>query len=626
MSDYKTLNEMFQYTLKKFGNNKVFFSKNSNKKFEGISFVETYRLAENLALSLYELGLKPGDKVALIADNRLEWTIADMAILLNGACDVPRGTDSTPQEIQFIIEHSETKFCFIENEKILKNISTFLESIDLKKIIIMDKKFRSNDDKIVGLYTLIDRGEKLRNSLLYDLKIRTKNVTEDDLYTIIYTSGTTGTPKGVMLTHKNMVFNITAVNPMVGVKSKDRALSILPVWHVFERAVMYLLMANGSGIYYTNVRDLREDFLKVKPTFMASAPRLWENLYLGIKSKLEKSEPYRQFLFNTGFEVSKMFKQGLDYLQGKNLKQNKESDVEIMGNTALSLFGAVNLYLPSKAFDMLLFSKIREALGGEMRATISGGGALPPHVDEFFNIIGIPVLEGYGMTECSPVISCRHKDKVVQGTVGLPLKGCEVKILNDKGGEVEIGELGVIHVKGPQVMKGYYKNEEATKNVLKEGWLNTGDLGFFSHNGMLSVRGRVKDTIVLLGGENVEPAPIENLLIEDSFISQVIVVGQDRKYLTALIWPNYDKLKENRFSVNDEKGDLNKNVEVRQHYMNILKSTVSSANGFKSFEKVNDFRFLPKPFEVGVEITSLYKMKRKVIHEKYESLIASMYI
>lgn len=624
MSDYKTLNEMFHFILKKFGNNKMFFSKSSDGKFEGISFAEMYRLAENLALSLLELGLEQGSKVGLIADNRLEWTIADIAVLLNGACDVPRGTDSTPQEIQFILEHSESKICFVENEKVLRNISPFLESLELKKIIILDKKFRSNDDKIVGLYSLINHGETLRNSLLYELKRRSKSVTEDDLYTIIYTSGTTGTPKGVMLTHKNMIFNVTAVSPIIGLKPKDRALSILPIWHVFERAVMYVLMSHGSSIYYTNIRELRNDFLKVKPTFMASAPRLWENLYTGIKSKLEKAEPYRQLLFNTGYEVNKLFKQGLNYLQGKNLKLKKESDVEAMSNTALSLIGAVNLFLPSKAFDALLFSKIREALGGEMKATISGGGALPPHVDEFFNVIGIPVLEGYGMTECSPVISCRHKDKLVQGTVGYPLKGCEVKILNEKGEELEPGELGTIYVRGPQVMKGYYKNEEATRNVLKEGWLNTGDLGFLSRDGMLTVKGRVKDTIVLLGGENVEPAPIESLLLENTFISQVIIIGQDKKSLTALVWPNLDKIREYGFPV-EEKRDLNKNVAVRQHYMNILKNTISSLNGFKSFERVNDFRFLPKPLEVGDELTTLHKIKRKVVYENYAKLINDMY-
>jgi long-chain acyl-CoA synthetase len=280
--------------------------------------------------------------------------------------------------------------------------------------------------------------------------------------------------------------------------------------------------------------------------------------------------------------------------------------------------------VPSKILDAVVFSKIREALGGELKGTISGGGALPAHVDEFFNVIGIPVYEGYGMTECAPIISVRNVGKIVQGSVGFCPPGTEVKILDDKGEEVPTGKMGVIHVRGPQVMKGYYKNKEATDKVLKDGWLNTGDLGFKSFNGTLSVRGRVKDTIVLLGGENVEPVPIENLLLESPFVNQVIVVGQDQKSLGALIYPDKEKLIEAGFDVKDGE-DLNKNSKVVQHFTKIIKEIVSSENGFKGFEKVTDFRFLPKPMEVGDELTNLFKMKRNVITDKYANLIKDMY-
>jgi long-chain acyl-CoA synthetase len=309
---------------------------------------------------------------------------------------------------------------------------------------------------------------------------------------------------------------------------------------------------------------------------------------------------------------------------GNQLQTQREDELEKIPKLATAAFTAANLFIPSRVMDNVVFSKIRDALGGELRGTISGGGALPSHVDEFFNVIGIPVYEGYGMTECAPIISVRSTGKVVQGSVGFSPAGTEVKVLNDKGEEVGLGELGVIHVKGPQVMKGYYKNQEATDKVLKNGWLNTGDLGFKSYNGTLSVRGRVKDTIVLLGGENVEPVPIENLLLESPFIHQVMVVGQDQKSLGALIYPNLEKLTEAGFEVKQGE-DFNKNSKVTQLFAKIIKESISTNNGFKSFEKVTDFRFLPKVMEIGDEITNLYKMKRNVITEKYTALIKDIY-
>ncbi|MCS6972791.1 MAG: AMP-binding protein, partial [Leptospiraceae bacterium] len=294
--------------------------------------------------------------------------------------------------------------------------------------------------------------------------------------------------------------------------------------------------------------------------------------------------------------------------------------------TLESLAIAAALYIPAQLADRVVFSKIREALGGRFRGSISGGGALPAHVDEFFNVIGIPVYEGYGMTECSPIISVRTEGRIIQGSVGFVPNGTEVAILNEKGERVPTGEKGVIHVRGPQVMKGYYKNPEATAKALSpDGWLNTGDIGFFSYNNTLSIRGRAKETIVLLGGENVEPVPIENKLLEDAQINQVIVVGQDKKTLTALIWPNLEKVKEVTGMEIDPKSDLNANAALREHFSKIIKRQISAENGFKSFERITDFRFLPKPMEVGDELTNLLKMKRNVIAEKYAPLIESMY-
>ncbi|GBF49265.1 long-chain-fatty-acid--CoA ligase [Leptospira ryugenii] len=623
MKNFSTLNDVFYYTKNRYGSKELFFSKDNQKQFKGTTFADAFRKAENVGLALLQFGLKPGDKVGLMADNRLEWAIADMAVLLNGAVDVPRGSDSTPQEIQYILEHSESKYCFVEHQKLYESLKPILGSTKVEKVIVLDPQFSSKDPNVHSLAELVQMGEEYRKNLP-SLELRAKQTKPDDLFTIIYTSGTTGMPKGVMLTHQNMVYNVLKVPPRVGLVSGDRALSILPVWHIFERAIDYALYAEGASIAYTNVRDLRDDFTKIQPTFMASAPRLWENLYLGIKQKLEKAPETRRKLFEFAYDVCKKWKDATDYLAGNKLLTTEENPFERAKNTALALANSINLFFLAKLLDGIVFSKIRDVLGGKLHGTISGGGALPAHVDEFFNVIGIPVYEGYGMTECAPIISVRSVGKVVQGSVGSWPEGTAVKILNDAGEIVPKGKMGIIHVKGPQVMKGYYKNEEATNKTLKDGWLNTGDLGFISFNDTLSVRGRVKDTIVLLGGENVEPVPIENLLLENALINQVIVVGQDQKSLTALVWPDKERMKEAGLSFSEGE-DFNQNKEVRAFYQNIIKKQISSENGFKSFEKLTDFRFLPKAMEVGDELTNLFKMKRNVIHDKYKNLIQSMY-
>ncbi|MCW7497176.1 long-chain fatty acid--CoA ligase [Leptospira levettii] len=623
MKNFTTLNDVFYYAKRTYGSKEMFFAKDNAKNFKGRTFSDIFHEAENLALSLLQMGLQPGDRIGLMADNRTEWAIADIATLLNGAVNVPRGSDSTAQEIEYILSHSESKYCFVEHEKLYDMLKPILSNTKVEKVIILDPNFASKDSFAISLTSLVKEGESLRKNLP-SLELRSKQVKPDDLFTIIYTSGTTGMPKGVMLTHQNMVYNVVKVPPRVGLRSSDRTLSILPVWHIFERAIDYAIIAEGASIAYTNIRDLRDDFQKIKPSFMASAPRLWENLYLGIKQKLEKAPENKKKLFDFAYDICKKFKDGQDYLAGNKLLTKEESPFERMKNTTLSIGYVLNLFLLAKVLDGLVFSKIRDVLGGHLIGTISGGGALPSHVDEFFNVIGIPVYEGYGMTECAPIISVRSVGHVVQGSVGKWPDGTVVRVVNEQGESVPKGKMGVIHIKGPQVMKGYYKNEEATKKAIVDGWMNTGDLGFISFNDTLSVRGRVKDTIVLLGGENVEPVPIENLLLENALINQVIVVGQDQKSLTALIWPDKDRMKEAGLQWKDGE-DLNQNKDVRLYYQNIIKKQISSENGFKSFEKLSDFRFLPKAMEVGDELTNLFKMKRNVIHDKYKDLIKSMY-
>ena len=456
MSGYRTINDVFYEAAKVYGKKNLFYGKNEKKEFVGTDFGTALKNAENFAIGLIDWGLKPLEKVAQLADNRVEWITCDMAVLIAGCTNVPRGTDVTTDEIKYILPHAECRICIVENEATLKKLQSVIKDTQVEMIVVMDKNFKGTGDKLFTLQQIIERGEKLREEKLPELKERTEAVNPDDLFTIIYTSGTTGMPKGVMLSHANMVYNINEVPKAIGLRPDDSMMSLLPVWHIFERAVDYGAIAKGIPIYYTNVRDVRDDFGKVKPTFMPSAPRLWESLYQGIMTRIEKSEPARKMMFEAAYNITKQYKKAADYLAGNELATKPETDGEKLSRTAQAAVIAANLFIPAKLADRIVFSKIRDAMGGRFRGTISGGGALPAHVDEFFNVIGIPVYEGYGMTECAPIISVRTEGRIVQGTVGFVPNGTEVAILNGKGERVRTGEIGVIHVRGPQVMKGYY--------------------------------------------------------------------------------------------------------------------------------------------------------------------------
>jgi long-chain acyl-CoA synthetase len=637
------LPELFQQSAEKFGSRPAFVSKDESKTYKPTTFQELYDLGINFAEALVDLGVQARENVALLADNRLEWIIADYGILMAGAADVPRGTDITDSEIVYILNHCEAKVILIENDKMLekfqKNKSQFEHA---KTVIVMDKK--STATGVLKLYELIEKGKELRSKGSKKAEERMKGIKPDDLFTIIYTSGTTGMPKGVMLMHSNMLHQTSVIlSDMMQIQKEERMLSILPVWHVFERVFEYLAIAAGCSTYYTNVRDLRDDMKKAKPTFMASAPRLWESIYNGIYTRIsdpKQTPAIRRGLFKVAYFCSKHFQSALRFIKGNEVDYTGRNPIislfrGIWNLVVLILLAPFNLLL-----DILVLSKIREATGGALKASVSGGGALQKHVDAFFNDIGINVLEGYGMTETSPVISVRTFKNLVQGSVGSITPQTEVQIRDDHGKILthmdsnqkmiagKLGQRGVIHVRGPQVMKGYYKNPETTAKVLKDNWMDTGDIGMFNYKKTLTITGRAKDTVVLLGGENVEPVPIENKLSESPYIFQVMIVGQDQKNLGAIIVPDFDQLKEwaKENGITDvEPAKLIENPKVIDFYKKEIKALNNTKTGFKSFEQVTPFFLITKQFEVGEELTNLHKMKRHLITEKYKNKITALY-
>ena len=635
------LAEVYKEAAQKYGDKGAFYSKDEKKKYQPASFKFVHENCMALAEELINMGINARENIGLMADHRLEWAIVDCGILSAGAANVPRGTDVTETELEYILNHSEAKLVFVEHDKMLEKLIKVRPRLpNVKTIVVMDPKAKA--EGALKLQDLIEKGKKLRESGSKKAETRILQIKDGDLFTLIYTSGTTGQPKGVMLSHKNMLFQLTDVLPVIDLGDEERMMSILPVWHIFERVFMYGSVHVGGATYFTNVRDMRDDFQKCKPTFMASAPRLWESIYMGIYSKIndpKQTPPFKKALFNTAYFFSKNYHKAARFISGNEVDYEGRNLILSMFRGIFSLVQVIVLFLPYKLFDLIVLSNIRKATGGELKATVSGGGALQRHVDAFFNDIGLNVIEGYGMTETAPVISCRTFDKMVMGSVGpvaprteLQLRAFDGNVITsvDLDGSIEgpRGVKGIIFVRGPQVMKGYYKNPEATAKALKDGWMDTGDLGMINFKDTLTITGRAKETIVLLGGENVEPVPIENKISESKYVAQIMVIGQDQKNLGAIIVPEFNFLREwaKENSISEvEDNVLIQNPKVYDLYKKEIKDLNSAKNGFKSFEQVTPFFIISKPFEVGDEMTNLMKLKRHVITEKYKDKIAEIY-
>lgn len=610
----------------------AFATRKKELEWSPISFGELYDRGVNLATGLIELGVDARDHVGLFGDNRFEWILADYGVQLCGAADVPRGRDVTDAELIYIINHAEIKIAFLETTVLLGRVLKLKKDLPkLKEIVLLDSDFRAGDQ-----YRSIDEieelGKKLRNKGDRRVEERIEGIQPDDLFTLIYTSGTTGKPKGVMLTHENMMSQIRSIP--VELSCTDRVLSILPIWHIFERVFEIFTISCGVCTYYSSVRHLGNDLKNVEPTFMGSAPRLWESLYQKIRKNVRQAHPMRQFLFHTAYFLSRQYRNSSYFLSGKRLYLEPPSTLK---RILLTPFHALRwiLVLPIYGFfNVAVLEPVRLSAGGSLKATISGGGALPVEIDRFFNYIGIPVLEGYGMTETSPVIAVRLEDNIVIGTVGPAMQETEVRITDIETGEVIYpnpalphegrGIRGEIRVKGPQVMKGYYRDPDQTDSTIQNGWLRTGDLGMITFNNCLKILGRSKSTIVLLSGENLEPEPIEMRLTQSPYIEHCMVVGQDQKHIGALIVPNMEGFRDDGFKKQSLE-ELANNTEVRSIIHSEIKQMISVDTGYKRFELIHDFRILEENFTSGEELTGLFKMKRHVITDKYQKLIDEMY-
>jgi long-chain acyl-CoA synthetase len=610
-------------------------SKDKTGAWTALTYKQFAELFERFGAGLLDFGVKRGDHVGIISDNRKEWMISNVGILGLGAADVPRGSDTMPEEACFILRHADCALVIAENAEQVKKILGKKQELPLlKTIIVLDDAFNPASSPSPGVELLtfaqiLERGKRRLASDPLAFQKEMEKGTPADLATIIYTSGTTGEPKGVMLTHGNFLHNLRCIPRAIDVGPTDVFLSVLPVWHSFERILDNFVLSVGASLAYSKPvgQIMLADMAAVKPTVMASVPRIWEGVRAAIYRNVNEEGGIKKALFGFFVAVGQAHATATALVRGLYPQFSRRS---LVLDFVIGILPFLLLYPLRALGNALVFGKIKARLGGRFRFTVSGGGALPPYVDRFFQAAGVLLLEGYGLTETTPVVSVRLQHHPVPGTIGPLFAEMEMKLIDpDTGKVVGPGRKGEIHLKGPNVMKGYYKRPDKTAEVLTpDGWLNTGDLGMVTHKGELRILGRTKETIVLLGGENIEPVPIEDTILESEYIDQVMVVGQDQKFLAALVVANQEALEKYA----SQKGiayltkvDLLENPQIIELISDEIQSRVCAKRGFREFERVFRFKLLPKHFEAGVELSAKQSVKRHVVDKMYAAEIAGLF-
>ena len=635
-----TVPKMIKDSAEKFAEINAQYKRQKNGEFVPVTYREMFQLGLDFGAALMQLGLKREEPIGLISDNRAEWMQADIGIMSIGAIDVPRGCDATPLDLEKILSITECRFVIAENNSQINKILSLHDKLPaIENIITFDKEEEVKDDvkelakkSKVNLYyfdKLIKEGQKWRIEHSGEVEAELEKGTIEDTATIIFTSGTTGTPKGVMLSHKNFLAQLDEIVERIFLNPGECALNVLPVWHVFEREVEYVILIQGCAITYSKPVGsiLLADLKKMNPSVLPAVPRVFEAVYDGVTKKMRKAGGIVNFMFNFFVKVALIHKR----MQRKMFGQNPCFTTPLRGLWwVLFIIPWLLLWPLYLLGDLIVFRKIKVMLGTNFRCGVSGGGAFPPQIDEFFWAIGVKVVEGYGLTETAPIVSVRPIAAPIFRTIGSPIRHVKARIVDPKDGFI-LGRCkeGVLQIKGDTVMKGYYKNPELTDKVFTaDGWFDTGDLAIFTIHDELQIKGRIKDTIVLRGGENLEPLPIEMKLAESKFIKAAVVVGQDKRYLSALILVDEEEVK-NFAAENGMQYDTYENLlasnEIRKLYETEISNLINAKTGFKMFERINKFTLITKPFEVGVELSAKQEIMRFRINDIYKNEIDAMF-
>ena len=555
------------------------------------TFVERVK---NIALGLASLGVRPGDRIALLSENRPEWSIADLAILSLGAINVPIYTTQALDQVDYILTDSGAHTIFISTRRLYKHVQPVLANKSLERVIFFDSETAEDVERSLALNDLEQRGKELAQQRPGAFDAYLQAVRPDDLATIIYTSGTTGEPKGVMLTHNNFMSNVQSIAKGLPIAPTDVALSVLPLSHIFERDGFYVFCYCGVSVYYSASFDqVGENLREVAPTIMTAVPRLFEKVYHRIMKKGMSEKGFKRSVFMQSLAV------------GQKYGELKDKRKWIMPG----------LGIKQKLASKLVFSKWREGVGGRLRYFVSGGAPLAPTLSYSYLAAGIPILQGYGATETCIVSANRPGNNRV-GSVGIPFDGIEIKIAED----------GEILVRGPNVMRGYYGQPEATAAVLKDGWFYTGDVGRMEKDGHLFITDRKKDLFKLSNGKYVAPQLIESLLKESEFVSQVVVVGAGRKQPVALIVPDWESLHQALDEAGEQaprdRAELSKYAPAIKI---VQKDIANLTSSLTDYERIRRVALLPNEFSIdGGELTPTLKVKRNVIDERYADLIEEL--
>jgi len=563
-------------------------------KIEGlyrpISGAEIETRVRRLSLGFRALGLRPGDKVIIFSENRPEWVIADFAILCAGAVTVPIYTSLMPEQIKFLINDSEAKVIVCSNRDLWLKVEAVRAGLPrLEHAIMIDEE---PPEGLLTLSEVMSLGTSAADALF---EAAAETVRPDDLASIIYTSGTTGRPKGVMLSHGNFVSNVKSLDAVVPFDHTDTVLSFLPLSHVLERTATFLSLYNGCSIAYAeSVESVAANLVEVRPTIMVSVPRLFEKIYQKVMEQVLGSSALRKWIFFWAIKI------------GKTCAAKTIAGERVPARLAFRRSLA----------RKLVYAKILAKTGGRVKFFVCGGAPISPDIVEFFYALGLVILPGYGLTETSPVLSGNTLDDYRFGTVGKPIPGVEIKIAAD----------GEILARGPNVMLGYYRNEIETKEAMAGGWLHTADVGHLDEDGFLVISDRKKDLIVTSGGKNIAPQPIESLLQINPYILSAVVIGDRRKFVSALIVPRFEKLEAYARAHGIPFGDrpeLCSRPEVRSF---LLAEIQRATPDLASYERIKKIAVLDRDFEIDAgEVTPTLKVKRNIVEEKYRDLIDALY-
>jgi len=587
----ETISQVFLNTIKSYQKKNLLLYKKEGA-YVPISTKEVGDWVKQFSLGLRDIEFEPGDKLVLIAEDSPEWIMTDLAVLCSGGITVPIYTSLVSEQIKYIIDDSDAKIVVCSNKELWEKIRDLQkEFTKVKHYILLQPEA---PEGVFTLDEILERGKRISQEDSTFFERMAMEVKPDDIASIVYTSGTTGIPKGVMLTHRNFISNIKSTSSIIEFSHKDMALSFLPLSHVLERMVNFTYFYRGCSIGYAeSVETIGENLIELKPTIMVSVPRVFEKIYSKVIDTILAGSAVKRKIFFWA------------------LKVGKEYSKKEMKNSPISKF----LRLKRSLAHKLVFSKIIEKTGGRFRVLVSGGAALSKDIAEFFHAMGIIILEGYGLTETSPVITVNTFENLKFGTVGKPIPGVEVKIADD----------AEIITRGPNVMKGYYKKESQTNEAFEEGWFHTGDIGYLDEGGFLVITDRKKDIIVTSGGKNVAPQMIENMIRISSYVSNVMVVGDKRKYIIALVVPEFEKLEEYASFHNihyENNSELVKNEKV----LNFMKSEVDRfTQNLSSYEKIKKIILLSRDFEIAKgEMTPSLKVKRNFVEQEYKELIDSV--